>query len=300
MLDYRYETFLVLSKLGSFTKTAQYLHITQPAVSQHIKYLEEYYGGKLFYYEGKSLMLTERGKLLNDFAITMSSDSQRIKELLCNKNIQNLPLRFGATLSIGEYIMPKILSKLIKKHVNLKITMLVDNTQVLLEKLRDGRINFVFLEGFFDKSKYDSEVFSVENFIPICSPKFPLANKTITFNEIFNHRLIIRENGSGTRRIFEQILLEHNSTLENFQNIAVVGNMNAIKQLVLNSLGITFLYKAVVEDELLNNEICEINIDQFAAKRDFSFVFLKNSLNKVEYLNWLKFFKEARDDEYRD
>ncbi len=293
MLDYRFETFLVLSKLGSYTKTAQYLHITQPAVSQHIKYLEEYYGCKLFYYEGKTLMLTQRGKLLNDFAVTMNSDSIRIKELMNKEELKNLPLEFGVTLSIGEYIMPKILKKLINTYPNQDISMIVDNTKSLLDRLRDGKLSFVILEGHFDKSGYDYEVLAVESFIPVCSGEYPLANQNINFKEILNHRLLIREKGSGVRNVFDQILYENNFNLDNFKSITEIGNTNAIKELVKDGLGISFLYKAVVDKEIERGEICQIYIENYNVRHDFAFVYLKNSLNKIEYLNWLRFFKEA-------
>ncbi len=293
MLDYRFETFLVLSKLGSYTKTAQYLHITQPAVSQHIKYLEEYYGCKLFYYEGKTLMLTPRGKMLNDFAVTMNSDSIRIKELMNKEEFKSLPLEFGVNLSIGEYVMPKVIKKLIKIYPNLSITMIVNNTQNLLEKLRDGELSFVILEGYFDKSRYDFEVLSVESFIPVCSSDYPLADKKINFKEILNHRLFVREKGSGVRNVFDEILYENNYTPENFENITVIGNTNAIKQLVSEGLGISFLYKTSVVNEIERGDLRQLQIENYQMKHYFSFVYLKNSLNKIEYLNWLRFFKET-------
>ena len=82
MLDFRHETFLTLSSCGSFTKAAEHLHITQPAVSQHIKYLEEYYGCKLIDTGSRKIKLTRRGELLKEFATTVFADSKHFKQII--------------------------------------------------------------------------------------------------------------------------------------------------------------------------------------------------------------------------
>lgn len=293
MLDFRLETFLTLCKLKSYTKTAEYLHITQPAVSQHIRYLEEHYKIKLFTYKKRSLTLTEEGEMLKSFAMTMQAGSNKIKLMLSDVNKIH-PLTFGATLTIAEYTMPPILAKTLLDYPTIDLTMEVDNTQVLLEKLIDGKIDFALLEGHFDKSKYESKIFSIERFIPVCSPKNPLAYNVVNFTDFFNERLILREKGSGTREVFEQTLYEHNLTISNFRSVSKMGNMSVIKNLVKQNLGITFLYEEAVLEELANGELYEIQIPDFKVNREFNFVFLKNSVHEEEYLRWFRYFKTKK------
>lgn len=171
MLDYRYQTFLTLCSCGSFTKAAKLLHITQPAVSHHIKYLEELYGCKLFDTVGRKIRLTQHGELLREFAMTVYSDSKHLKQNI-GVNEDKLQFSFGATLSIGEYVMPEILSRLLIKYPEMKFHMAVANTQVLLERLNNGELDFIVVEGLFDKSEYDSTLLSLEKFVPVCSPQF--------------------------------------------------------------------------------------------------------------------------------
>ncbi len=296
MLDFRYETFLALNKIGNYTKTAEFLHITQPAVSQHIKFLEKYYGGKLFYYKDKTLLLTQRGKKLYDFVLTMSVDSKHLKNMLCNENISITQLNFGATLSIGEFVCPEIISQLIKKYPDTHINMPVDNTQVLLRKLQDGEINFAFVEGFFDKSEYGYELFSVENFIAVCGEKHKLCNKAVTLEDILSERIIIREKGSGTRDVFEQILYKNNLSVNSFKKVCEIGNMSTIKHLVSSNIGITFLYKIAVKKELETGILKEINVQNLPVSHEFNFVYLKNSLHKNEYISWFNYFKNIFGD----
>lgn len=294
MLDFRIETFLTLCKIKNYTKTANALSITQPAVSQHIKVLEEMYGGKLFHYDEKKLKLTERGKYLYEFATTVNADNAHLKKQLATVNLQAENISFGATLSIGEYVMPRIIAALLRDYPDLKLHMQVNNTQLLLKKLNDGEINFALLEGFFDKSEYRWELFSKEEFIAVCSPCSPLAEKNVQLNDILSHRIFIRESGSGTRDIFEQILYEHNYTLNSFRKICVVGNMNAVKELVYHNLGITFLYKVAAAQEIASGKLKQITIQDFTVERSFHFVYLKNSLHEKEYFEWFQNFSALR------
>ena len=294
MLDFRHETFLSLCRIKNYTKTAEFLHITQPAVTQHIKFLENYYNVKLFNYEKKNLSLTREGKLLYDYAMTMSADNKKIKDILAEKDTESKTVSFGTTLTVGEYVMPGILGKLLGKYPGIRIMMSVNNTKVLLEKLKNGEINFVILEGFFEKSKYDSVVFSEEEFIAVCSPDSELRNRQVTLKELLDERIILRENGSGTRDIFEHILYRHNFTVESFKRKCETGNINVIKELVKNNCGITFLYKAAVEKELAENQLGRINISGFSEKYEFNFVFLKDSIYKKDYLEWYNLLKNFR------
>ena len=294
MLDFRHETFLALCRIGNYTKTAEFLHITQPAVTQHIKFLENYYDVKLFNYEKKNLSLTREGKLLYDYAMTMSADNKKIKDILAEKDAENILISFGTTLTVGEYVMPDILGKLFRKYPGAHITMSVDNTKVLLEKLKNGEINFVILEGFFEKTKYDYATFSEEEFIAVCSPDSEQNNRQTTFKEILGERIILRENGSGTRDIFEQILYRHNLSIESFKRKCEIGNISVIKNLVENNFGITFLYKAAVEKELAEGKLHRINIAEFSESYEFNFVFLKDSIYKKEYLKWFSLLKSFR------
>lgn len=283
MLDFRHETFLALCSCGSFTKAAERLHITQPAVSQHIKYLEEYYGCKLFDTSNRRIRLTRQGELLKEFAITVFSDSQHLKENLRTFQADAIHLSFGATLSIGEYVMPAILSRVLERYPDMTFHMTVANTKALLEQLNEGELDFILVEGLFDKTQYETTLFSRENFIPVCSPKAELADESIRFEDLKNSRLILREQGSGTREIFEHILEDRNYSLHTFEKIIEIGNMAAIKQMVAGGLGITFLFEVAAKQEIESGRLARINITDYFEQREFNFVTLKNSFFREQY-----------------
>jgi DNA-binding transcriptional LysR family regulator len=291
MLDFRHETFLALCKIRSYTKTAEALHITQPAVTQHIKALEAHYGNRLFTYADKALKLTEHGELLYKFASTVASDSDTMTKTLRKKDLSDPPILFGATLSIGQYIMPDILKQLIVEKPNTRISMLVENTHHLLDKLDQGEIQFALIEGLFDKSSYHTELFDTEPFIAVCSKNSPLVNKQLSFQELIKSHLIVREQGSGTREIFEHILQGHNLSVSSFSKLTEIGNMEAIKQLVKGGLGITFLYQAAAKKELLEGDLKQLEIAELNDQHELNFVFLKNSQYASDFLALLDIFK---------
>lgn len=285
MLDYRIETFLKLCEIRNYTKTAELLNITQPAVSQHIKFLEDYYGKKLFKYRGKNLELTEAGEYLKNNIMTMQVNSQKLKHNISQYTARKKEIKFGATLSIGEYYMPEFIKKMLKNYPEYSFSMIVENTQNLLNKLEKGEIEFALLEGIFSKQQYDTRLIANEEFICVASSEAEkFRDKTFEIKELLNNRIIIREKGSGTREILEQLLIEKNIIIDDFYDKLELGNMNAIKSMVEDDFGITFLYKIVASKELKEGKFVEILIRDFAPKREFNFVFLKDNLFKKEYL----------------
>ncbi|MGI6559617.1 MAG: LysR family transcriptional regulator [Limnochordia bacterium] len=293
MIDFRHKTFLVLCDIGNYTRTAEHLHLTQPAVTQHIQYLEEKYDCKLFRYENKRLTLTPEGEELRELLTRIAADASHFERNMQNREGVREDVFFGATLSIGEYLMPRVIIQILQENPKLNIHMEVANSQILLEKLRKGELDFALIEGVFDKSKYHSLLFSLERFIPVCAPDSLLAGRTVEFREVFQSTLVLREKGSGTREIFENILRQYNYSLDSFQNIIEIGNMAAIKKLVASNIGITFLYEIVAEQEIERGELAVIDIAGLNIIREFNFVFLKDSAYTDKFTEYFRMMKKA-------
>ena len=286
MLDIRIETFLTLCEEQSYTKTAKRLCITQPAVSQHIRFLENHFGVKLFSYKHRTLTLTRPGERFREFAMLSRADWDReYKEM--RGYSQKEEMVFGATLTIGEYVMPKLLERVIDRFPDVTLSMLVDNTQTLLQKLSSGEISFAIIEGLFDRNQYATYVFAPAEFVAVCGAMHPFATGQVSYDELCKERLVIREPGSGTRNVLEQALILQNRSIDEFAERIVIGNMNAIKALVSRGIGITFLYLDAVDKELADGSLARIDLDGFEVKRDYHFVFLKGSHFEKEYLSFL-------------
>lgn len=296
MLDNRLHTFLTLCETQNFSLAAQKLNITQPAVSQHIQYLERYYQINLISQKGKKFELTEEGKMLQQYAMTLRANSQRIMSLLHHVKHKSKPLNFGSTLTIGEYTIPPILAKIFAEDPEVQISMVVENTQILQKMMWDGEIDFVLLEGNFRKDDFESKLISNEEFIGVCSPESQLADREVDIDELLEENLILRETGSGTRDIFERALYDQNLSIVNFSHRIVVGNMNAIKYLCHNNLGITFMYKEAAKKELWEGYLKKIHIRNFNVVHPFSFVYLKDGPDKSKVEFWYNKIMSLRED----
>lgn len=290
MLDFRLYTFLTLSETLNYTKAADFLCITQPAVSQHIKYLEKEYNCKLFYYNGKQLTLTSQGIFLAEKVRSMAADEKKIRDIL-QQDKKALSLRFGATLTIGEFILPDKLSQYLHKYPNTSISMIVENTATLLHMLDNGDIAFAFIEGYFPKHRYDYRSFSQERYVAVKGKDYILHNEVHSLKDLLQETLIVRESGSGTREILERSLQEINQSINAFEKIIEIGNVQGIKTLVKQNHGITFLYEAAIREELEKGELEIIDLQDFHILHEFNYITLKNTVFKNQYDD---FFEEMK------
>lgn len=297
MIDNRIYTFLDVCRTLNYTRTAENLHITQPAVTQHIHYMEDIYGVTLFELKGKKLFLTRQGEMLRQLASAICVDEHQIRKELKDSMLAKKTMRFGATLTVGEIVVPVILPAYLEDFPETDISVTVQNTEMLLQMLEDGEIEFAVIEGRFDKSAYAYRRISQEKYIGVCGKAFYHENRTkkyIPMEEVFKERLVIREKGSGTRGILEQFLQEHNQSVEKFAGTIEVSNMGAIRKLVMSDCGISFLYEAVVEEELRTGKLYEIPIEDFQIRREFNLVYLKNSIFSQKYDTISRYFERWR------
>lgn len=283
MLDFRVDTFLAVCRHMSFTKAAEELHITQPAVSQHIHWLESAYGARFFAWQGKRMELTEAGRLFLRAATTMRDDTLHLKKAFGSLAKRGRRLLFGATLTVGEYVMPGALEQLFEREPEAEVRMQVANTAELLQKLDRGEIDFAIVEGFFEKNEYDHLPYRTERFVPVAAPGYTFQKPVYVLEDLLGERLMTRELGSGTRETLERRLRESNLTVEDFRRVAEIGSLNAIKTLVCAGCGISFLYEPTVHRELQTGEIAEIPLADFSVTHDFTFLWRKNSTFAQEH-----------------
>lgn len=288
MLDYRIYTFIAVCRNMSFTKAADELNITQPAVSQHIKYLEDMYNTKLFEFKGKKMNITNEGHILLNAAATMLHDSMHLKNELDKAKGKKKKLAFGATLTVGEYIVPYHLDKIIEKFGAEDISIKVANTNELLEDIDRGNVDFALVEGYFEKSEYDYLTYSYEEYIAVSGEK--MGEKTV--EELLENRIIVREEGSGTRAVAENILSSHNINVNDFAGKIEINNIGAIKNMVAHNMGISFMYKRAVEKEIKEGSLYKINVRDMELKYNFTFVWRKNSIYKDYYREVFELLRE--------
>lgn len=292
MLDTRVETFLCVCRCMNYTKAAQLLHITQPAVSVQMKQLEEEYQVKLLHYEGRQLSLTKEGQILYQAMMTMKHDEHYLKEHL-KENIGHMrQIKMGATKTVGDFVLPHIMGSFLKENPDVLLKIIVANTGELLRKLDECELDFALVEGYFDKSRYAYKIFSRERFVAVSADRKWAESKSVELEEILGQPLFIRESGSGTREILERELARRNYSIEDFKQVHEISNIDLIRSMVLENCGISFLYETAVKEELGSKELYEISISQMEHEHQFAFVWRKKSIFEEEYLNILMKLKE--------
>ncbi len=277
MNDPRSETFLCVCEEMNFTRAAGKMNVTQPAVTQQIHSLEEYYGVPLFRFTGKRFCLTEYGELIRASLMSARNNERYLIERLEIMKSKHEFVNMGATLTVGEYMMTDFIAPYLKKHSSADISMCVENTSKLLEELDAGNIDFAVLEGNYSKSGYEHRLLFNCEFIGIASEAVIDTSPAYRLNDITGTRLLLREKGSGTRDIFEKALLPEQLSLHDFDNITTVGSMHAIIELAVRGCGITFLYKRAVKELLASGDVRQLNISGFPLDHEISAVWRKDN-----------------------
>ncbi len=274
MIDNRMYTFLELCNTMNYHKTAENLNMTQPAVTQHIKYLENIYGCKLFEYRNKKLYKTKKCIELEKYTRSIISlNMTAIQELsIADKTEINI----GATKTIGEYLLKSALHSFIYED-NYEITLTIDNTETLLNKLHHFELDLVILEGYVDKGKYKHKKISNEQIVGICSLCHPFANKEIALSEIFLQNAVFREQGSGSRAVFENFLTHKGYCVDMFKNKTILSSNSLIEYAVQNNFAISFVYDVIPHN---NNNLATFNIKDSKITHEFNYIFLNEEKAK--------------------
>ncbi len=270
MLDYKIYTFLELCKNMNYRVTAEKLNMTQPAVTHHIKQLENEYGCVLFEYKNRILSKTTQAKILESYALSANYNVNNLKKELSYSDLAKL--RIGATKTIGQFLLSDKIASLFSIE-NIELTYFVDNTEVLLNKLRNGLLDFVFIEGFLNSDEFVSFTYKTDELVGICSKRHDFCERSIQLEDILANRIILREEGSGTRQAFELILTENNLTINSFKNKVETNSFNTIIDLVSKNIGISFVYKSIAE---ATENISSFRINDASIHHKFSCIHLKN------------------------
>ncbi|MFT8949015.1 MAG: LysR family transcriptional regulator [Liquorilactobacillus hordei] len=286
MISQEYQTFLVLSQTLSYTKTAQQLFISQPAVTQQIQRLENSLNLKLVIYKRPNLTLTTAGKQLAAFLTRAHAQAIKVLSNLQNDN-QKREISFGITRSLGEVIGKKMISIMLDKADFTTIKCLAGNTASILSRIDNGTIDFGIVEGNFEKHNFSYHIIRNEPFVPIVSATHPLARKQrVTWNELLSYPLIIREEGSGSREILTSLAQKENISLTDFSQLLTISEPTLLRLLVKDGAGVSFLYRILVENDLKKGVLKQLPLQRGVVEHELYFVYAKESFFASDYEKW--------------
>ncbi|MFD4930349.1 LysR substrate-binding domain-containing protein [Peribacillus butanolivorans] len=284
--------FCLVVDEGSISQAARLSYLSQPAVTRQIHQLENFYSTLLFDREEGRLRVTEAGKLLYPFAKAIVNDFNHSKEVIQQSTgAYNTNLIVGASLTIGEYLLPSLLGKFKKQQPEVKVTLTIKNTPRVLEDLSNDVIDLALVEGLVENTDFIVEKFADDELILVCPSDHPWKDrKEIQVEELGNERMIWREAISGTRLIVENMLREH-GVLEKIESYMEIGSTQAIKSAVESGLGISILPRLTVARELDQGFLREVGISRIDITRNLWLVRKNKRFNKIGVSNFVNFLQ---------
>lgn len=279
-MDSRYITLLNLVKTKSYTKTAELLYVSQPTVTHHIKSLEQEFNCKIFEYDNKELKLTYKGKLIKDFvekiSVMYKDFETEIEAVDSEYKIYNL----GTSNNITSYYLLDIVEHIYKDLNRIKLNILIKDNQKLIESLDSGKVDFIITDKFFDQTKYEKILLEKSEYCLVCGKNNPLRfKKNVLFQDLLDQVLYI----NPKNELLIQNLKLRYYTLENLKNSIIIENYPIIKKLVMNDLGISFIARELITNEIENGELFVIDFKDFTIDKEIYFVYNKTSLKEEQY-----------------
>ncbi|WP_148136714.1 LysR family transcriptional regulator [Candidatus Formimonas warabiya] len=264
----------VATKLN-MTEVANQLFISQPAISQTIRELEADFGIHLFDRIGKRLYLTHEGEIFLNYVrriLNLYEDCAKI--LKESSELKQGKLRIGASTTIGIYVLPQIIGKFYQEHRGIEVSIAIENTKIIAEMILKNQIDFAFVEGPVFSDEIIEEFFCADELVFITPPGHPWDQPAgIDFKAIEHAKLIMREQGSGTREVLEEALKAFDVDVSvDFE----LGNTEAIKKAVEAGLGVSCISKRCVEKETADGRIALTKVNGLVIMREFHLIYHKD------------------------
>ncbi|MDF2473509.1 MAG: hypothetical protein K0R21_1291 [Anaerocolumna sp.] len=265
--------FVAVCDCESITAAAEKLYIAQPSVSLVIRELEDYYGVKLFDRISRKLYLTEPGKSLLNYARHIVSLFEDMEKEIRNENPTGI-LRIGASITIGQNLLPGYVKQFMGKYPHRKIQVMIHNSEEIEQSVLKNEIDFGLIEGITHSPQIHSEKFMEDELVLICSKNHPLASNDKVMPEMLSHYgFILREKGSGGRELFDSTMLTHNIEInpiwESVSTRAIISAVSA-------DIGLSVLPYLLVKKDLESGNIKTVKIEGIAFGRNFNIIYHKN------------------------
>ncbi|OQC09738.1 MAG: HTH-type transcriptional activator CmpR [Tenericutes bacterium ADurb.Bin087] len=280
MIDDKLKTLIILAKVKNYTQTAELCNLSQPAVTQHIKALENRYGIEIFIRSGRNLTLTYEGKTLVDNAKKLIALERNIQKEL--KKQKGLPkkLDIGITLTAGGYFIPEIMEVFRDKYPDLRFNFHTDIAANILERMRLNELDLAIIDGTPQTEDFNIELLFTDELIIIGPKDHPLADKeSVTIEELKKEKFILRHEKANTRLAFENYLSTHLDNINNFDVILEIDNTAMIKQLIIAGHGLSVMSKAICEINMQVGTLKQIHLRDFHLERGIYLVYPRELAN---------------------
>lgn len=293
MLDPKLDTLLLVAEKKNFTRAAQALSLTQPAVSHHISQLEQELGVRLFVRGNGDLMLTPEGETVLRYVRRMKALEKKMAEELQEAGRRLTRLRIGITHTAESSIVAEVLARYTNENPGISITIVTDNINNLYDMLENFELDLAVVEGRSTRPELSALMLDTDYLVCVLANTHPLSHSSmITLDEIRQEKLILRLPNSETRVRFESALAAIGESIADFQVILEVDNVATIKDLIRKNLGISILARSACMDELRKGKLTALPIENLSMTRETNLVYHRDFAHKETLQDILALFKK--------
>ncbi len=283
MFDFRLKVFDTVAKRLNFTKAANELNITQPAVTKHIKEIELNLNIKLFERNGTKIKLTKAGEILLKYTEEIFSVYQKMEfEIGQLQEKQKGTLRLGASTTIAQYVLPPILAEFRKRFPEIQLSLVIQNSEKIEDLLANQKIDIGLIEAQIKNRTFHYFPFMKDEIVLVSRQNHSISTKNnIKLDDLKNIPLVFREPGSGTLETIDLALKSKNIKLNELNIEIQLGSIESIKSYVLHSDALAFLSIQSILQELKNQTLTIIDIKNLVIERNFNFIIPEGEQSKL-------------------
>ncbi len=301
MADRRLQVFHTVARLLSFTKAAESLHMTQPAVTFQVRQLEEYFNTRLFDRTHNRISLTEAGSRVYEYAdkifVLYAEMENSVREM--TGEISGA-LTIGASTTIAEYMLPALLGDFKAKYPDVGIHLKVSNTDGIVSMVENNTIDLGVVEAPVGNRNLVVEKCRADHLVAIVPLDHPEVDRdSMGYADLIKYPFICREEGSGTREVIAEYLDEFNEGSDGLQITMELGSPEAVKGAVEAGMGISVISRATIQKELKLGTLVAIELDP-PLQRPFSFVHQKQKFRARVMDELLEFAQEYCEKHQND
>ncbi len=292
-MDQHLHVFVTVVENGNFSRAAEKLHMTQPAVSQYIQLLERSYGVKLLDRSNKYVRLNKAGEIVYYHAKEILGLYSKMQDLIDDlSNRASGQLSIGASYTFGEYVLPHFVARLHDQYPLIKPSITIGNTKEIAELVLRNQLDVGIIEGDFKNTQLTIDAFTEDRMFVVASSHHRLVQQDseAEISELEKERWIVREIGSGTREATEKVF--HSMSIDP-NDIMEFGSTQLIKESVESGLGITLLSHLAIRKELSMGLLKIVQVKGTPFKREFSIV-LRTSFKTKALEGFINLLKEER------
>lgn len=265
--------FIAVCDYGKMSTAAEKLFMTQPSVSQAIAEIEQQYGVRVFERLSKKLYLTEAGERLLKYARHIVSSFEEMEESIL-KTSSNISLKIGATITVGTCVLNNILNDFKMQNPNAMTQIYVENTNVIEEMILKSTLDIGVVEGIIKSRDIITIPIVPDELILVCPLSHEFSSvEEISAEKLNNQDFILREEGSGTRELFEKKIESMGITINKKW---ICNNSEAIKNAVISGQGLTVISQMLVRKEIEDKKLHAVKIKDIKLTRNFYLAYHKN------------------------